>query len=61
MEEMEKAGIKEGPALHKSGKIDTVRQLSATQSTYSLVTGKDTMDVLYTADKLAALSFMALF
>lgn len=60
-EELKKAGIELGTVLYKFSKIDTKRQISAAESTYSVVTGKDAETIVYEAEKLAALGFLAIF
>jgi hypothetical protein len=70
-DELKKAGIDESTTtvLYKFSKIETKRKLStAASSTYSIVTGKEdgtesslTLKELYTAEKLSAMGFLALF
>lgn len=60
-DELKKANIEEGTELYKFSMIDTVRKLSTAKSTYSIVTGKDTYQELYTAEKLSSMGFLALF
>ena len=67
-DELKKAGIDESTVLFKFSKIDTKRGLSSGTSTYSIVSGKEdgaesslTLKELYTAEKLSAMGFQALF
>lgn len=60
-EELKKAGIETGIELYKFSKFETKRQISAAESTYSVVTGPDAETVVYKAEKLAALGYLALF
>ena len=57
--ELKKAGIDEGTTLYPFSKIDTKRKMTTATSTYSIVTGKDTFQTLYTGEKLSAMGFMA--
>lgn len=59
-EELEKAGIEKGTTLYKFSKISVTRGLSEAKGDYFLVT-KDGEKLLFTAEKLAAMNFLALF
>ena len=67
-EELKKAGFEDlSTKLYKFSMIDTSRKMTTAESTYSVVTGKDvdsgelTLKKVYTAEKLSALGFLAVF
>jgi len=61
VEQLHKVNLPEDTKIYPFGIIETQNGLASAKSTYSLVTGQDTVKELYTAEKLSALFFFALF
>lgn len=62
-EELEKVGVKDtgGESLYQFAKIECSKKLSTATCTYDVVTGKDTTKTLFEGEKLASMSFRAIF
>ena len=64
-EQLKKSGIDEGVELYAFGIIDTKLTMASAKSTYSVITGKEGDDFalteVYTAEKLSAMNFYAMF
>lgn len=58
--ELKKAGIEDGTTLYPFSKIETVRKMTTATTTYSIVTGKDTFEMLYSGEKLSSMGFKAI-
>jgi len=65
VEELKKAGIKEGTILYPFSSIQTDRKMTTAKSTYSIASGIDEdgttiTKILYTGEKLSSMGFMAI-
>lgn len=62
-EELKNAGVKDtgGESVYKFAKIECSRTMTTAKCTYGLVTGGDTIKIVYEGEKLSSLSFRAIF